>query len=200
MGLPGMQLDINWSLLKLLYFIETFYPDFDKDKRILEQSLILTYDKNNLFFLYLNKLLSSIDDLSLSTVDIEYSEPMMSFQLSSVSGEPVYELFKKNADDIKQELEDYGCWDDVDDSENDSMYFYISLDDDSCPDTRDLIERVFEKELLSALEGYVYVEFYMDGEIYMYIDISVNSLLPDCIDDMIPLENYIRFAETINLE
>lgn len=187
-------LNENWDLLKLFYYAKAFYPDFDPDKTILEQSLIMTSDKSLLYMLYLKKLLDSIDGVVVSTYDIELSEPSISFALTSIPGEYAYELINSNVDDISDEIEDCCLWDEAAEPDGD-MCFYVPLYEDTCPETFNIIESVFDKELFTALDGYVGVELCKDVEVIIYISVNINNLIPDKINEMIPLEEYIKFRD-----
>ena len=184
----------NWNLLKLIYYIKTFYPCFDPDNSLLEQGLILTTDKSLIFALYLKKLLASLSEVELATTDIEFNGPVVSFALTSVPGEFVYGLIDENISDISREVEDCGYWDDMDEL-NESLCFYVSLYDDICPGTYNLMTNVFEKELFVIHESYIYVQYLKDVEVTLFISVGVDNLVPDSLKYMVPIEEFIRFKQ-----
>jgi hypothetical protein len=142
--------------------------------------------------LYLKRFLGTMDGFELVTTDIEFNMPVISFSLTSIPGEYVYDLIDLNFLYISKEIEDCSYCDDVCDAEE-SMCFYLSLYEDHCPGTYNVINSIFEKELFAVLEGYVYVQFLKNKEVTIYISLDIADLVPDRVEDMVPIEEYIRF-------
>lgn len=184
----------NWSIIKLLYYIKTFYPGFDSNGNILEQCLYMSSEKEFVYMLYLKKLLDSIDGIDNIMFESEFREQVLCFRLGSAQGEQVFDKLSESIDDIRDELY-CNCSLDADDFEGGPLEFCVSLYDETSPTALQIIRESLDESLFKGLEDYIYVNFYEADYVDIYIHLDVSSLFPDNIEQLQPLENYIKFLE-----